>query len=209
MSKIDRKVRKIMKNVDDTLETAEFGLRLVLNKDPRFKLPGLRNVVVFGRAVTNTLQNLRSVRRDFDKWYQKYVEEMRKDPLMKYFYNLRSEILKEGSLEISVHVHIHKFNYPEDLMRIPPPPLSAKEFFIGDNIGGSGWIVTLPDGSEEKLYVNLPSDIAEVSLHFPSPPEYHLGRKLKDSSIEYLCKVYIDYLKRMVSNAKKFIYKHK
>jgi len=206
MTKRDEKIRKIIMNVDNTLETAEFGLRLVINKDPRFKLPGLRNVVVFGRAVTNTLQHLRSVWRDFDKWYQKYVKEMSEDPLMKYFYDLRSEILKEGSLEVLVHVKIHKFNYPEDLTRIPPPPPTVKAFFIGDNIGGSGWIVRLHDGSEEKLYVNLPSDIAEVSLHFPSSPEYHLGRKLGDSSIESLCKLYIDYLKRMVSDAKKLIY---
>jgi hypothetical protein len=64
-------------------------------------MPGLRNLIVFGRAVTNILQNLRSVvgAKTFDEWYMPLQEEMRDDELLKYFYELRTEILKEGSLQ--------------------------------------------------------------------------------------------------------------
>jgi hypothetical protein len=34
-----------------------------------------------------------------DAWYQPRVERMRADPIMTYFYKLRSEILKEEALQ--------------------------------------------------------------------------------------------------------------
>jgi hypothetical protein len=51
--------------------------------------------------------------------------------------------------------------------------------------------------------VELPSDIGSISLHFPEPPKSHLGQKIKDSSIETLSRMYIDYLSQMVESAKK------
>jgi hypothetical protein len=97
--------------------------------------------------------------------------------LMKYFYKLRTEILKEGKLGFFSGTHISKLTLSQDIRRFSPPPPNAKAFFIGDRLGGSGWIIELPDGSSEKLYVQLPFDIGTVSLHFPNPPEHHLNKK--------------------------------
>ena len=53
-------------------------------------------MVVFGRSVTNVLQTLRSVDREgFDRWYLPYRKQMEDDALLRYFYRLRSIILKE------------------------------------------------------------------------------------------------------------------
>jgi len=128
---------------------------------------------------------------------------MKSDALMKYFYELRSRILKEGLLEVSTEVYIRRLVFPQDLQRFGPPPPNARGFFIGDNLGGSGWEVQLPDGSLEKFYAELPSDIGSVSLHFPEPPESHLGKEIRDSSIEALSGMYIDYLRGMVQSANK------
>jgi hypothetical protein len=58
-------------------------------------LLGLFAVVVFGRAVTNALQNLRTFdRQAFDEWYGPWKQEMEEDPLLRWFYKLRSDILK-------------------------------------------------------------------------------------------------------------------
>lgn len=45
--------------------------------DAKARIAGLRNVVVFGRAVTNVLQNLPSTEREFDAWYEPHVQAMR------------------------------------------------------------------------------------------------------------------------------------
>jgi hypothetical protein len=169
---------------------------------PERRLAGLRNLVVFGRAVTNSLQNLRSTESDFDIWYNKYEVEMKNDSLMKYFYNLRSQILKEGSLETSTWTYIRRLQFPEDLARFGSPPQNAKGFFIGDNLGGSGWEIQLPDGSIEKYYVELPPDIGSTTLYFPDAPKRHLGQEIKDTSIPNLAKMYTDYLRQLVVAAK-------
>ena len=193
----------ILRRAEQTLRTAEYGLEDLVKGPTDKKLAGLRNLVVFGRAVTNVLQNLRSTEPGFDEWYTKYQEELKSDPLMKYIYELRSRILKEGLLEVSTEVHIRRLVFPQDLQRFGRPPPNARGFFIGDNLGGSGWEVQLPDGSIEKYYVELPSDIGSVSLHFPKPPKSHQGKGIRDSSIETLSRMYIDYLRQMVESAKK------
>lgn len=192
---------EIFRRVQETLYTAKLGLEDLVHGPPERKMAGLRNLIVFGRAVTNVLQNLRSTESAFDSWYSKYVEEMKSDPLMKYFYELRSEILKEGKLEHLTQLYIREFRMPRDMQRFGPPPPNVKSFFMGDQYGGSGWEVQLPDGSIEKLYVELPYDIGVISLHFPSPPESHLTHKIEDLSIENLANLYFAYLDRLVVSA--------
>jgi len=40
-----------------------------------------------------------------------------------------------------------------------PQPPGATSFFIGDELGGTGWEVSQPDGSTEKYYIDLPEEI--------------------------------------------------
>ena len=132
---------EIMGRVQETLHTAKLGLDDLTKGPPERKLAGLRNLIVFGRAVTNVLQNLRSTESTFEEWYGKYVEEMKSYPLMKYFYELRSEILKEGKLEHVTQLYIRDFQPSRDMRRFGPPPPNVKGFFMGDQYGGSGWEV--------------------------------------------------------------------
>lgn len=192
----------ILKGLQETMDTAEYGYDIFVNGKPPEKNIGLRNLVVFGRAVTNVLQKLRSLEPEFDIWYEKYKKEMEKDPLMKYFYNLRSEILKEGQLKVAVGVHIKHLNLPQDPMRLGPPPPNVKSFFIGDHLGGSGWEIQLPDGSTEKFYIELPSEIGSAILLFPNPPSSFMGKKIRNASVPMLSRMYLDYLQNLVRDAK-------
>jgi len=89
----------------------------------------------------------------------------------------------------------------QPLMRSPPP--GARSFFMGDQLGGSGWEVELPDGSTENYYVVLPDDLkVKINLHFADPPTMHSGQPLADTSIEALAKHYVEYLRRLVHEAK-------
>jgi hypothetical protein len=177
-------------------------LDAVVGEEPEGRLPGLRNLVVFGRAVTNVLQNLRATEEgDFDEWYKPFVDEMRADPLMRFFYKLRSEILKKGRTRTAVHGVIQQMNLPQDLQRFGPPPPGATSFFIGDSIGGTGWEVELPDGTPEKYYVALPEDIGKFGVYFPDAPPTHLEEKLDTQDIGEVCRRYSDYLERLVKSA--------
>lgn len=197
-----RKTEDILKASQETLDVAEIGYETFVRSSPKIKLVGLRNLVVFGRAVTNVLQNLKSTEPEFEEWYKKYQDEMRADPLMKYFYDLRSEILKEGKLQVGVRAYIDHLSLPTDMRRFGLPPPNVKSFFIGDNLGGTGWIVQLANGSTEKYYVDLPTDIGSVDIVFPNPPEHHDGKKITDNSVQNLARIYLDYLQQLIKIAK-------
>jgi hypothetical protein len=188
----------ILEKTQDTLNTAKLGLKLLGSANPNERMAGLRNLVVFGRAVTNVLQNLRSTELDFDSWYAKYKSEMESDPLMKFFYKLRSKILKEGDLNI--HTSMTFSGNPYELIKRSQPPPGAKGFFIGDQIGGSGWEVELPDGSVAKYYVAIPSDLPNfdlsIRIHLSEAPD-----QFRRTPVEELCVKYISYLDGMVQEA--------
>ena len=163
------------------------------------RIVGIRNLIVFGRAVTNVLQNLRGLAPEFDQWYTPYKDEMEADPLMKFFYKKRSEILKEGKLD--THSSVRLSGNPMLLIQKYPKPPRAKGFFIGDNIGGSGWEIEMSDGTMEKYYVELPDEMSglniEVSIYFSDLP-----KELGVVPAPELCQRYYDYLAQMVADAK-------
>lgn len=165
-----RDPKLVLENIRQTLDAARFGYDDLMGEDPRRRHIGLRNFVVFGRAVTNVIQTLRSVDPDFDAWYAPIQADLRADPIARYFYQLRSEILKEGSTNIGIAIEINRFNLADlqPLMKNPPP--GAQSFFVGDQRGGSGWQIVNADGSTEAYYVALPDNISDgIEYSFMSP----------------------------------------
>jgi len=174
--------------------------------DPRARIAGLRNIVVFGRAVTNVLQNLRSTESGFDAWYQPHVDAMKVDPLLKYFYDLRSQILKQGSVATSSSVTFSG-DPMEILKRFKAPP-RAKGFFIGDRIGGSGWEVETADGTTERYYVTIPGDIPgvklDINIHLVGLPkefERVAAPEVSGAFLDRLAAIVADARKTFASNA--------
>jgi hypothetical protein len=202
MPKAERTSKEILEDTLRTLKTAEAGYRTLAYGSPKDKVSGLMNLVVFGRSVTNVLQNLRATEPKFDTWYKPYVDEMAKNELFKYFYDLRSSILKEGRLRVSTAVHINQLSFPEDMARLPKPPpfLKVKGFFIGDNLGGSGYEILLPDGSIEKYYIELPDEIGRAELILHDAPGV-VGDDLFSSSAVELSRNYLGYIGKMVKDA--------
>jgi hypothetical protein len=179
----------------------EKGLADLSSGDPNRRVAGLHNVVVFGRAVTNVLQNLRSTEPDFDAWYAPHLAEMEGDPLLKYLYTLRSDILKKGVLPVGVSTYIRQLRFPQDAARLGPPPPNARGFFIGDSLGGSGWEVELADGRTEKYYAKLPADVGATTLHLPDAPVMHMGQPLKGNDVTTIGRAYVAYLRKLVTDA--------
>ena len=197
----NRTTAEILAAARATLAVAELGLRDLRGTDPRRRKPGLYDVVVFGRATTNVLQHLRSKESGFDAWYAPYVAEMSADPLLKYFYTLRSEILKDGPPAVAAGMHLHHFTFPQDLAALGPPPPNAKAFFIGDQNGGSGWEVALPDGTTERYYVELPPGMVTTTMHLPGAPSLHLGNRVGGDDVVTLTALYVAYLRKLLDAA--------
>ncbi|MFT6926705.1 MAG: hypothetical protein ACJAZP_002325 [Psychromonas sp.] len=195
-------IQAIIQKAEDTYQTARFGFDdlTLANRGRRFS--GLRNLVVFGRSVTFVLQNLKTpVGEDkFNEWYLPLQEEMKANVLMKYFVTLRNEILKQGKLPISTSVSASFSS--NDIAKLGTPPPGYKGFFIGDQTGGSGWVIELADGTEEHYYVNIPESMAKVQQHFSELPVPE-DNKLKNKSIEELCEYYLNKLEILIDSAKK------
>ena len=169
---------EILQAVADRLRNAELGLADLRGDDPALRLPGLENIVVWGKAVTPVLHKLRkTVGPSYEEWYAPWKEEMEDDELLKYFYNLRNEVLKEGntpSLQSSIRSAIIT---PEILSSLPKPPGATGGFAIGGPSGVSGWIVKLPDGTEAISPFEIPPPSLEVTVHMPGSPTIHKGRR--------------------------------
>jgi hypothetical protein len=190
-----RDTAEIVRRLRVALEDTQRGYEDLTGPDPTRRHAGLRNVVVFGRSVTQVAQTMRDVDRErFNAWYASYEAEMAKDSLMRFFNTLRTIILKEGAPATTTSGFIEHF----DMRDVPPPPPGASSFFVGDSLGGSGWIIEQPDGTQQKFYINLPAEAGSWTFHLENPPDTHLGKSIEDDSAQGLSALYIDYLSRFV-----------
>jgi hypothetical protein len=153
--------------------------------------------------VTNVLQNLRSTEKDFEEWYRPYVAEMKTNPLMKFFYELRTRILKRGEMGVGNYVHIKEFGFPRDMAKFGPPPKNAKSFFIGDQTGGTGWEVEVQPGLVEKYYVALPDEVGVAGLYFQDAPEMGGRKDVTESDVVALSERYLTQLEEIVTSAER------
>ena len=188
-------VAQILQVAEEHLQTAQFGLDDMRARPERAQ-SGLRNAVVFGRAITFALQNLRSIIADFDAWYLPRQQAMREDQLMRFFHELRTQIEKTAQQQTAVSAFISSFS-TSDLARFRPAPPNAKNFFIGDQNGSSGWEVLNSDGTSQKYYIDLPPDIGKATIHLIEAPEPFKGQDAQD-----LIALYLDKLGALLKDAR-------
>ena len=196
-----RSVSDVLAATRQVLANVQLGMRNIQAADPTQRIPGLHNVIVFGRAVTIALQRLRNIVNGFDEWWATQIPD--KDPLLKYISDSRNAILKEAVLPTtSSSVYIEHFSGNPMQMVTGTPPAGATSVFVGDNVGGSGWIVRLPDGTEQKFYGELsPLFQGTVTAHLPAAPTEFLGEPLPDNTIEGVAKSYVAWLESVVAEA--------
>lgn len=151
--------RQVIEKARVALRNAHLGLADFRSEDPSRRLAGFQNAIVFGRSVTNVLENLRSRVPSFDDWYKPRSAALGEDPGFRRLYLMRSEILKQGDgrPDMLLEADVIRVSDFEALMKNPPP--GALGFFVGDDVGGSGWEVDLGDGTTAKYYVQLPESL--------------------------------------------------
>jgi hypothetical protein len=135
------------------LRMVQQGLRDIRDTDQDRILLGFLGVVVFGRSMSLVMQNLRTHDQDaFDSWYAPWQAEMKDDPLMRYFNDLRTRVIHHDAPAIGILLTGHGEN-------VPP--------------------------------------IGSITVDGLPLPESHLGQRLDDTSMENLCRLYVEYLQRM------------
>jgi hypothetical protein len=166
--------------------------------DRERQVAAMHNVVMTGRTVTFVLKNMQHVAPNFQAWYKPWEDEMRQDPLLRYFKDLRNKIEKQGREGVVNKTYIHSLNSSRDM---PPAPLGAIAFFMGDENGGNGWEVRLEDGTIQKIYIELPERIGRSWFAFEGLPDEHLGSPITEDTLENVSRLYVDYLRRLVNAA--------
>ncbi|PBP62879.1 hypothetical protein CCL21_28490 [Pseudomonas syringae] len=195
-------VKQALARTEQTLSTAHFGLNILNSGPPEQKSAGLRNVLVFGRSVTFVIQNLKTIvgEQKFTAWYSPHQERMKADPLMKYFVEARNNLEKRGQLDVNREINVKSFN-SNILSDLEKPPFDSTGFFVGDETGGSGWLLDIGDGEPIKYYVQIPSSLVEARQVFHSMPE-SVPEHLRELSTSELCKIYLAALGDIVESAK-------
>lgn len=199
---------QMIQQIEMTLNTMKMGIDLYKNSrnDQLKRDAGIRDAVVFGRAVTNSLQKLRGTelgKDEFDDWYKPWQTKLEEDKGFKFLYKLRSQILKEGILKASSGVQINHLNTDDAYKLMKKAPFNVKSMFIGDAYGRSGFEVILPDGSVEKYYIELPDYInVENILEINDIPHYkgYYNNEVNDTAT--LLDYYYKFLCIMVADAK-------
>jgi hypothetical protein len=128
------------------------------------------------------------------------------DPICKYFWKYRSRVLKEANatviepqVTIAAGTTVSMERIAADMPAAPP---GATGFKFGDDLGGNGWVIDMPDGTQEMFYVNVPPDYPiKTTLHFENPPELPDGHE--DDSVQALAHHYVRELEDLVARAKR------
>jgi hypothetical protein len=162
-------------------------------------------VVAWGRVTTATFRKLKAVPgHKVSEWWLPFAEELHNDPEFLYLYDLRNDVEKAGTIgQVSGNVHIKHLDWSELAPLMANPPPYAKGFFMGDQWGGSGWQIELPDGRTEKFYVKIPADIAvsiSISMHFTEATTSQ-HRPPPERPIEDVLTRYVDYLESILGSA--------
>lgn len=152
------------------------------------RISGFNNLVVWGRAVTNILQRLRGLDRErFDTWYEPFRVEMEADPLMRWFYEMRSVALKVGE---GPELEATSSSDSDAVLEANPPPGT-------DSVRSGGELfVRLSDGTL------VPARIAHSRLMFPDAPDRHLGSFIGKRPAMELGRMYWTYLDNLVNRAR-------
>jgi glutaminyl-tRNA synthetase len=177
------------------LQTALFGLEDMGRPDRL--ISGFHNAVVFGRAVTFALQNMRGHVDGFDEWWETKQSEMKSSPLLIAFKDLRTSIEKEAVSDVGTRTFV---NFDEEFWKraspAPPNAIGGPQYEAGSAY--AWWNVPSQDGTTERYYFLVPESlhsITSIILTFPDG--------LSQQPADELVKKYLHCMSEIVNEARR------
>ncbi len=129
------------------LRMVQQGFRDMHESDHDRILFGFLGIVVFGRSMTFAMQNLRGYDQvAFDNWYTPWQSEMKGDPLMRYFNDLRTMVIHRAAPAIGIVLAGFGGNMPP-VGSITITGLPHPERHLGDQLDDTSM------GNLSRLYV--------------------------------------------------------
>ena len=191
-------IAPLVRGAEQILRTARNGLLDLCSATWSRRLPGLRNLLVFGQAAIDTLGEGDMADAEYGPWYERQLQAIESEPLMQYMAEVREVVLAATDLPRYSSVS-PKFK-PTEISRLGGIPAGAKAFFLGDSNLGCGWIVGLGDGREERYFVELPETLSidELAAELPAPADASLQLPLEE-----LCALYFARLERLLGEARR------
>lgn len=181
-------------------------------------LPGqqrelLNTAVIALRSIWHIFFNMDKSDPWVTAWFKELSVAVKSDSLLSFFRSERNMILKEGVDTIKgVCVRAKpgamasagpegftfRWSTTENGLQeiLVPRPANAKSSFMGDQSGGMGYFIELPDGTQVKQYVHVPLECAQVTLFYPEAPLEHLGKQLETREAKVLLALYHAYWQR-------------
>lgn len=144
------------------------------------------------RNVTFVLQKEFNHNAKFRSWYKTKEEEMRKDPLCKFFHDLRNKIVKEGINDLQTSLTINSFNTSNDIL---DKPENNPDMIINNK--GVYWHVHKSTGKEDYIPATTKGSMTTVVTINNFPPE-HLGQDISNLNLLRISQIYYDYLRNLV-----------
>ena len=194
-------VAAVFEKIDTTLDMADEALADWERDDTAKRLPGLKNFVIHTRSVTNILQTLRSKVDAFDEWYGPIQLEMREDALMRYFYALRSEILKTGDHYISWQIDprppmaVVKLNS----LAVGPPPFPGAVWKLTSE--GAAWVGSGESGERRVQWTTVPESWGISRQLFSDLPSARFPEVWKEKTIAEACGAHLEKVVDIVDRA--------
>lgn len=166
--------RKVLESADRMVDVMRRGLDDYAAAGER-RFDGLYMVVSSGRAVSQTLHRLRNQVEGYDEWWEPH-RIMLSQGVFRALWDLRNDIEKRGEI---AGQRVVRITYLDDAtIRRSAPPGALRAFF-GDEMGRSGYVVLMPDGTEQTVYTAIPSDILSFSLITAKLPDgFEIGEAL-------------------------------
>jgi hypothetical protein len=153
-------INEIFETALEQLELTELQLKNMENVSPKARKSAAVAAVAMARTSYHSLKKLQEAGQEAREWFKKINERLSKSEVSEWVRKTRDRMLKEADLSISSGMHIESFSSDQ----IPTPPPNAVSFFLGDEIGGSGWFVLHPDGSESKYYIDVSQTFPESNI---------------------------------------------
>lgn len=150
------------------------------------------------RTVTFALQKDLKNTSGFKEWYEGKRNEMRNDPLCKFFFDKRNRHLHTGDQLVNAVNIIEKGHDSRDWKGRPP----GSALRITSH--GTYWVMNPNTADEELIPIeNIPN--RKNPYWFEETPEEHKGEPIRDKSVYGLCNLYLEYLKAICKEAKELI----
>ena len=191
-------VEEGIERAERRLKAAYWGFKQFQDANGEDKLIGLVNAVTAGRSVTWILQkNLNDV-DGFDEWYSNCQDVLKNDDICSHMVDVRNKIEKEGDEGVTDYSRVTTNS--EELRRAAPS--WADRIFIGDNYGGSGFIIEQPDGEDMRIYYDFPGLDIESGLFFEDLDSNNEGMFREVIDAEDDLKYYLKVMFEIVNDAK-------